>query len=48
MSKLTTDLMAEITRHLVNEFNPDQIILFGSHAWGMPGQDRLASSDIPS
>ena len=25
--------------HLVAEFDPDQIILFGSHAWGMPGQD---------
>ncbi len=39
MSKLTPDLMAEITRHLVTEFDPDQIILFGSHAWGMPNQD---------
>ena len=31
--------MAEIIRRLVTEFDPDQIILFGSHAWGMPGQD---------
>ena len=39
MSKLTPDLTAEINRRLVAEFDPDQIILFGSHAWGMPGQD---------
>lgn len=39
MSKLNSDLMAEITRRLVNEFDPDQIILFGSHAWGIPDQD---------
>jgi len=39
MSKLAPDLMAEISRRLVAEFDPDQIILFGSHAWGMPGQD---------
>src|SRR5271157_3353727 len=39
MSRLTPDLTAEINRRLVAEFDPDQIILFGSHAWGMPGQD---------
>ena len=39
MSKLTPDLMAVITQRLVTEFDPDQIILFGSHAWGLPGQD---------
>ncbi|SRR5208337_668898 len=39
MSRLTPDLTAEISRRLVAEFDPDQIILFGSHAWGMPGQD---------
>ncbi len=39
MSRLTRDLTAEINRRLVAEFDPDQIILFGSHAWGVPGQD---------
>ncbi len=39
MSRLTPDLTAEISRRLVTEFDPDQIILFGSHAWGIPGQD---------
>jgi uncharacterized protein len=39
MSKTTPDLLAEITRRLVTEFDPDQIILFGSHAWGVPGED---------
>jgi predicted nucleotidyltransferase len=39
MPRLTTDLTAEINRRLVAEFDPDQIILFGSHAWGMPGED---------
>jgi len=39
MSRLTPELTAEINRRLIAEFDPDQIILFGSHAWGMPGQD---------
>jgi len=39
MSRLPPDLVAEITRRLVTEFEPDQIILFGSHAWGTPGQN---------
>jgi uncharacterized protein len=39
MSNLTPDLTAEINRRLVVEFDPDQIILFGSHAWGTPNQD---------
>jgi uncharacterized protein len=40
VSRLTPDHTAEINRRLVAEFDPDQIFLFGSHAWGMPGQDR--------
>lgn len=32
----------EITRRLVTEFSPEQIILFGSHAWGRPD----AHSDV--
>ena len=36
---LTPDIMAEITRRLVAEFDPDRVILFGSHAWGTPDED---------
>ncbi len=39
MKTLDTDLLAEVTRRLVDEFHPEQIILFGSHAWGMPNDD---------
>jgi predicted nucleotidyltransferase len=38
MKTLDTDLLAEVTRRLVDEFHPDQIILFGSHAWGVPNE----------
>jgi predicted nucleotidyltransferase len=27
------------TKRLVSEFQPDQIWLFGSHAWGSPNED---------
>lgn len=39
MRTLDTDLLAELTRRLVEEFHPEQIILFGSHAWGTPNGD---------
>lgn len=39
MKTLDTDLLAEMTRRLVEEFHPEQIILFGSHAWGTPNDD---------
>jgi len=29
-------LLKDITRRLVAEFQPEQVILFGSHAWGEP------------
>jgi len=32
-------LLEEITKRLVAEFDPEQIILFGSHAWGTPTDD---------
>ena len=28
-----------MTKCLVHEFAPEQIILFGSHAWGVPNED---------
>ncbi len=32
-------LLPEMTRRLVAEFQPRQIYLFGSHAWGQPHED---------
>jgi uncharacterized protein len=39
MSTALESLLAEIVRRLSAEFNPEQIILFGSHAWGTPTED---------
>jgi hypothetical protein len=39
MKVLDQSLLEEITRRLVAEFDPEQIILFGSHAWGQPDDD---------
>jgi len=39
LKKVSQELLAEITRRLVAEFQPEQIILFGSHAWGEPSED---------
>jgi len=33
------DLLNEATRRLVAEFQPVQVWLFGSHAWGTPTED---------
>ena len=32
-------LILDITTRLVQEFNPEAIFLFGSHAWGTPNAD---------
>ncbi len=32
-------MLQEMTRRLVSEFQPCQIYLFGSHAWGKPNED---------
>ena len=37
--KVSEEILAELTRRLVEEFDPEQIILFGSQAWGTPGED---------
>jgi predicted nucleotidyltransferase len=34
-----TDVVPEIVRRLVAEFDPEEIILFGSRAWGEPGPE---------
>lgn len=39
MKVVPQDLLDEITRRLVAELRPEAIILFGSHAWGMPHDD---------
>lgn len=35
----TTKLLSEMTKCLVDEMCPEQIILFGSYAWGTPNAD---------
>jgi predicted nucleotidyltransferase len=42
MTSATDSLLREITGRLVEEFQPEQIILFGSQAWGTP----TAGSDL--
>ena len=42
MRTIGRDLLQEVTRRLVEQFQPEQIILFGSQAWGKP----TADSDI--
>ena len=31
--------LTEITRRLVATYQPEQVVLFGSHAWGEPDED---------
>ncbi|MBN2705811.1 MAG: nucleotidyltransferase domain-containing protein [Deltaproteobacteria bacterium] len=39
MRLLDPDLLKNMTERLVAEFDPDQVILFGSHAWGHPDEN---------
>lgn len=39
MKAIADILLDEIVQRLVAEFHPEQIILFGSHAWGTPTED---------
>ncbi len=39
MKTLDTALLEEMTRRRVDEFHSEQIILFGSHAWGTPNEE---------
>lgn len=39
MKSIPEELLDEVVRRLAAEFSPDQIIVFGSHAWGMPSKD---------
>jgi hypothetical protein len=36
-------MFEEMTRRLVAEFQPERIILFGSHAWGHRRKQRRGS-----
>ena len=36
MKILSQDLLDEVTGRLAAEFQPEQVWLFGSHAWGQP------------
>ncbi|MBI2432886.1 MAG: nucleotidyltransferase domain-containing protein [Candidatus Hydrogenedentes bacterium] len=42
MNAVAADVIDEITRRLRAEFQPEQVWLFGSHAWGEPD----AGSDL--
>jgi len=39
MRNMASDVLLEIVRRFVAEFDPEQIILFGSRAWGQPRPD---------
>ena len=39
MKSVDEGTLQEIVRRLVTEFQPETILLFGSHAWGAPGED---------
>ena len=39
MKAVTQNLLDEVTRRLAVEFKPEQVWLFGSHAWGTPHED---------
>jgi predicted nucleotidyltransferase len=39
MRSTESEVVSEIVRRLVAEFDPEQIFLFGSRAWGQPAPD---------
>lgn len=36
MNAITEQVIQEVTRRIAEELNPEEIILFGSYAWGTP------------
>jgi len=38
MKAISQDLLDEVTGRLAVEFQPEQVWLFGSHAWGQPDE----------
>lgn len=54
MIKATKSQLDQAVQRLVNEFKPNKIILFGSHAWGTPDENGdvdiliiVPTSEIP-
>lgn len=39
MKTISPMIRKEVIRRLVDEFQPETIYLFGSHAWGKPNED---------
>ena len=39
MKPIQSDLLNETVERLKTEFQPEEIYLFGSHAWGTPDED---------
>ena len=39
MKSVDPKTLDEMVQRLVTEFDPEQVILFGSHAWGTPTDD---------
>lgn len=39
MQAISPTLRQEVVRRLVDEFHPESIYLFGSHAWGKPNAE---------
>ena len=39
MRQIPESTLQTMTECLVHEFSPEQVILFGSHAWGIPTED---------
>ena len=53
--ELSEAMLNEITRRLVATYQPEQVVLFGSHAWGNPDENSdvdllvvLSASDEPA
>ncbi len=44
MRKIPSTIRKEVIRRLVDEFHPEVIYLFGSHAWGKP--DAHSDMDV--
>jgi len=44
MQRVNDSLLEEMARRLVQVFKPEQVILFGSHAWGTP--DKFSDVDL--
>jgi predicted nucleotidyltransferase len=39
MEKVSSDALAEVVHRIIQAVHPEQILLFGSQAWGQPNED---------